>query len=178
MYASLGLAALLEDAGIHAQMVGGDFACAVVEQGGNRKGFHGFGLSANGAPTHFWVRTQDFLLDLGPTYLPHTSTFPISKLPVIRWSLENPLPNYFDYSEQLRYSRDVQLSDATLEQRSDDFRTLCRKNALSLGVNFSLKSWELNSHVSLLNAAQRGDRWAKEMLLFLKSGDKARLPTR
>lgn len=176
MYASLGMVALLEDAGIAAQMIGGDIACAVIEKGGNRKGFQGFGLSSSGAPTHFWVETQDLLLDLGLMYLPHRSTYPLSKLPVVRWNLENHLPDYLDYREILRYAPGVQLSDATFQRCSVGFRAHCRTKAQSLSTSASLKTWELKSHMSLLNASQRGDRWAKEMLLFIKAGGKAMVP--
>jgi hypothetical protein len=175
MYASLGLLALLEDEGIYAQMVGGDFVCAVIEKGGDRRGLHGFGRSSTEAPTHFWVQTKDMLLDLGPTYLPYRASFPLSKLPALRWKTEKPLPDYVEYKEHNRFESNVKLQDSVLQQRAIEFRTLCRKNAESLSVKATLGTWELMGHTSLLSAAQRGDRWAKAMLSFIKAGLRAQV---
>lgn len=177
MYAAIGLAALLEAEGFPTQMVGGDFLCAVISKDGKRRNLQGYGLSPTGAPTHFWVRTQDLLLDLGPTYLPVRSSFPLAKLPMLRWELEKPLPDYMDYSETQRYV-DIRHDDSQIQNRVDAFRAHCRAKMQSSGERVTLRAWELRNHQSLVSAARKSDAWAEAMLSFLRAGVRAKVPGR
>jgi len=176
-YAAVGLASLLEADGFPSQVAGGDFLCAVISKDGKRKNLQGYGLSPTGAPTHFWVRTRDLLLDLGPTYLPARSSFPLAKLPVLRWELENPLPDYVDYSEAQRHVG-IRLDDLELRKRVDAFRAHCQAKMQSCGESITLQAWELSNHQSLVNAAKKGDPWTEAMLSFLRAGAKANVPRR
>lgn len=177
MYAAIGLAALLEEEGVSSQVVGGDFLCAVISKDGKRRNLQGYGPSPTGAPTHFWVRTHGLLLDLGPTYLPARSSFPLAKLPVLRWDLENPLPDYVDYSETQRYAG-IRFDDLQLQKRADAFRACCKAKMQSCGESIALQAWELRNRQSLVAAAKNSDFWAKAMLRFLRAGARAEIPRR
>ena len=75
MYASVAIASLLEDAGLEAEVAGGDFMCAVVSTDGRQLSLQGFGTSGVGESSHYWVHANALHIDPGPAYLPYESPY-------------------------------------------------------------------------------------------------------
>jgi hypothetical protein len=177
MYAAFGVAALLKDEGICAQVIGGDFLCAVVSDDGMQLSLQGFGTAGAGEPSHFWVHAQGTILDLGPMYLPYESSYPAPSPPFFRWPLSRPLPSFIAYRERASYANDVEIADPEIRQRCADFTELCR--ATSRLQNWMRpQSWQLRDYQSLRYAAQKGDPWACAAMEFLRRSLKAEFPTR
>lgn len=176
MYASFGLSALLNDEGIGAQIIGGDFLCAVVSKDGSRMTLQGFGAQYGGPPSHFWVEAQGMLLDLGPMYLPFESSFPASSLPVLLWPVAMKLPDFIAYRERVRYSEEVENLDSEIRRRNDEFVAHCRETSRTCASHVSLETWQLKDFNSLHQAATRGDMWARAVVVFLRRSLKAEFP--
>lgn len=177
MYGAFGLASLLEDAGVAAQVIGGDFLCAVVSDDGQQMSLQGFGTLGAGEPSHFWVHAHGLLIDLGPMYLPYESSFSAPSPPMITWPLSSPLPDFIAYRERLRASHDAELADPTLDQRRADFVAHCRAaNRAHIGRALP-RAWQLRDYQSLNYVAQKGDPWAVSAIEFLRRAFKAELPS-
>lgn len=175
MYASLGIAALLQDTGISAQVVGGDFICTVVSRDGATMTLQGFGGNKDGPPSHYWVLAADQLLDLGPMYLPYEASFPAAPLPVLRWPTAVNLPKFVLYRERERYTEGVEIQDQVIRQRNVAFLSHCRSTR-DTSRSLQLPTWQLKDSQSLLYSAQKGDVWAKASVEFLRRSMKAFFP--
>lgn len=176
MYASFGLSALLNDAGMATQIIGGDFLCAVVSQDGSRMTLQGFGSQHSELPSHYWIEAQGTLIDLGPTFLPIRSSYPSAPLPVIRWPLISKLPNFITYRETKRYTEGVKISDPIFFRKNCEFVAHCRKLNRDTKTNVDLGAWQLTDWPSLQQAANAGDFWARAMFVFLKRSMRAEFP--
>lgn len=176
MYAAFGLRVLLREAGVNAKIIGGDFVAFVVARTEKRAGMEGFGFGEE-YPSHYWVETEDTLVDLGPHYLPRASSYPAAKMPIVTWRTDEPLPLYLRYRTRIRYGPDVELaSDAAITARMCDFLEQCAncKNA-RLGQP-KLPSWVLTGTSSLVSAAERGDVWARNAMRFSRVARAEELP--
>ncbi len=176
MYASLGIAALLRDEGISAQVVGGEFICTVVSRDGATMTLQGFGGSKDGLPSHFWVLAAGQQLDLGPMYLPYESSYPAAPLPILRWPTAVKLPNIILYREHERYVGDAELLDPVLREKNIAFLAHCRSVRDAAGSPFIVPTWQLKDSQSLKYAAQKGDMWSRASIEFLRRSMKASFP--
>jgi hypothetical protein len=176
MYASLGIVALLEDEGITAHMVGGDFICVVVSTDAKQLASQGFKSPVAGTPSHFWVEAQGELIDLGPMYLPVKSSYPAAPLPVFRLKLAAGAPKFCKYREHNRYPPDVVLVAPKMQQRIEEFVAHCRARMRLASQQTSLETWEMTGPSSLIDAARRGDLWAGAAFKYLAKSMKAEFP--
>jgi hypothetical protein len=176
MYASFGVSALLNDAGMSTQIIGGDFICAVVAKDGSRMTLQGFGGKPGGMPSHYWVEAQGTLLDLGPMYLPCESSFPAAPLPVLRWPAMSQLPDFVAYRERVRYAGEAQIANPEFRQRNAEFVSYCREVGRAHSGSISLGTWQLRDFQSLHQAATAGDSWARAVMVFLRRSLKAEFP--
>ena len=176
MYATFGMAALLRDEGACAQVIGGDFLCAVVSDDGMRLSLQGFGTTGAGEPSHFWVHAQGTILDLGPMYLPYESPYSAPPPPLLRWPLAVPLPSFIAYRERVRYADNVEIANSEFRQRSADFVQLCRATSRLKSDEMRPQAWQLRDYQSLRYAAQKGDPWARAATEFLRRSLKAEFP--
>jgi hypothetical protein len=176
MYASFGMAALLNDDGMRAQAVGGDFLCAVVSDDGQQMSLQGFGTNDGGEPSHFWLQAGGNLLDLGPMYLPYESSFSAPSPPLLRWSLSSRLPGFLAYRERVKYAEGVDIATPEIRQRNADFISACRANRELHGEDIRPPQWQLKDMQSLRYAAQRQDPWALAACKFVRRSIKAEFP--
>lgn len=176
-YAAFGMAALLEDAGVPAQVIGGDFLCTVVSSDRTQLNLQGFGTRQAGEPSHFWVHTDSLMLDLGPMYLPYESSFAAPPPPMLRWPLSAPLPPFVVYRERARYAKDVAIMEPTIQKRTTEFVAMCRReNRSQVGRAFP-PGWQLKDYQSLRFAALKGDTWAVAAGEFMRRSLRAEFPT-
>jgi hypothetical protein len=177
MYASFGIAALLKDEGISAQIIGGDFVCAVIAKDQSQMTLQGFGSQPSKVPSHYWIEAQGTLIDLGTMYLPYGSSFPASPLPVMRWPTTLNLPDFVAYREAERFSKEVEIADPVLRTRNSEFVSVCRKSRSTHTGIISLNTWELTSLTALHQAAVKGDSWARAVTIFLRRSLRAEFPS-
>jgi hypothetical protein len=149
MYASFAIASLLEDAGLEAEVAGGDFLCAVVSTDGRQLSLQGFGTTGIGEPSHYWVHANGLLIDPGPAYLPHESPYRAPALPAIAWASPSPLPDVLAYRERVRVVPDATISDPAIAQRVADFVTRCRALRDARTAPGRLPFWLLRDMASL-----------------------------
>lgn len=178
MYAAFGIASLLEDAGVEASVVGGDFLCAVVSTDGRQLSLQGFGTTGVGEPSHYWVRASGLHIDPGPVYLPYESPYRAPALPAVAWAGDSALPPVLAYRERVRVAPDATISDPAIAARVADFVGRCRARRDAATVAGRLPFWLLRDMASLAYRAQRGDQWAIAAQAFLRRGLKAAFPTR
>jgi hypothetical protein len=74
-YSAFGIRALMKDAGVCAELVGGDFAAFTMSPSGDRAAVQGFGFGDDQC-AHFWVEADQRLVDIAPYFLPHDSSYP------------------------------------------------------------------------------------------------------
>ncbi|MBM7122126.1 hypothetical protein [Dyella kyungheensis] len=173
-YAAAGLHLILARRGINAEFLSGDVLSFTLSADRRHPQMQGYGNATNGAPTHFWVETADDLLDLGVHYLPRESSQPIVAMPIIRWSLREPLPHYLRYRKVGRAA--VMRPDPLIAERMENFLGQCGRHDHSLDSNVSLPTWTLTGRAGLHAAAQRGDVWARGAGHFEGWVDPSRLP--
>lgn len=176
MYAAFAIKTLLRDQGIDAQIVGGDFASFVISPDLAEPSFQGFGYGEIDC-SHFWVETEDRLIDLGPSYLPLESREPIVAMPAAAWELTHPLPNYLRYRAKLRFPEEALMNpDPAINARNERFIEQCRARLANGGGATGLSTWILTSDTSLEAAAKRKDRWAIGASKFETWADPSKLP--
>lgn len=178
MYAAFGVATLLEDAGMAAQVAGGDFLCAVVSKCGRQMSLQGFGTTGKGEASHYWVATPQEHIDLGLAYLSIESPFPAAALPVLRWRSVSDLPAFMAYRERMRFAADAVIEPVEIGERMAAFIGRCRALRDSTHALDRLQGWQLRDMQSLRFAAQKKDLWARAALTFLSRGLKAEFPRR
>lgn len=178
MYASFAIASLHDDAGLEAEVAGGDFLCAVVSTDGRQLSLQGFGTSGVGEPSHYWVHANGLHIDPGPTYLPYESPYPAPALPAVAWPSASPLPDVLAYRERVRVIPDATISDPAIAARVADFVARCRARRDAGTVPDRQPFWLLRDMASLRFRVQRGDPWAVAAQTFLRRGMKATFPAR
>lgn len=161
MYAAYALAALLRDAGYQAIVVGGDFLAFVPNRDGLEAAFHGFGGGVDaGTASHYWVESENRLLDTGPLLLPQTAAKPIETPPAVYWPLEADLPRYLRYNPRMRMAPDAVFS--TIREQCEKAENLiddCRRRMRTAKGTGPTKLALLDGpNYTRLNA--RSDAWA------------------
>ena len=166
MYGAFATSVLLQDAGLEANIAGGDFLAFVVSRRGDEAGLQGFGLGED-QPSHFWVEVQDTIIDLGPHYLPKRSRYPAFDLPLVAWTLATGLPKYLRYRPLIRYASEAQLqATPDILARKEQFIAQCRERYKTQVGQPKLPGWVLSDQASLLTAARQGDLWALNAIRF------------
>jgi hypothetical protein len=159
LYAAFATSALLQDAGVQANLVGGDFLAFVVSRVGKRAGLQGFGGATGGQPSHFWVEVEDTIVDPGPHYLPKGSSFAAASMPLVSWKRTGALPPYLRYRAHISYDPAVQLhSEPSIMRRKDVFVAHCREKFRAQLGQPKLPAWVLSGPEALARAAQAGTR--------------------
>jgi hypothetical protein len=167
--AAFAVFALLQDEGFDTRLAGGDFVAFVVARSEQRAGLQGFGYGSD-QPSHFWVEVQDTIVDLGPHYLPHGSSFAAAAMPVVAWQFSDGLSVYLRYRTHMRYDPAVQLqSFPDVMARKDRFVAGCRAKYAAQRGQPRLPSW-------LLTGPREGDVWARNALRFAAGIDRSQLP--
>lgn len=166
MYAAFAIRDLLRSQGLSATIVGGEFAAFVVSTDERRAGLQGFGSNLDSL-SHYWVETCGKHLDLGPHYLPRSSTYPVVRMPIVSWSLDVPFPLYLRYRQAIRYDENVELSsDTAITARMSKFRADCNTRYKNLLGQPHLPIWLLTNPESLNSKAKEGDIWARNALRY------------
>lgn len=178
MYAAFAIASLLEDAGLDAQVAGGDFLCAVVSTDGRQLSLQGFGTTGVGEPSHYWVHANGMRIDPGPAYLPYESPYPAAALPALTWAKALPLPPVLAYRERVRVRPDAAISDPVIAQRVADFVAHCRTRRDTGSALGHPPFWLLRDMATLRHRAQQRDLWALAAQTFLRRGMRANFPPR
>lgn len=175
-YAAWGVRSLLSDAGMQAEIVGGDFVAFVVSRDGARAGMHGFAHSKDQC-SHFWVESSGRLIDLGPYFLPHESSFDVVPMPAVAWELSHPLPRYLRYRVQDRFDQLALVNKGrAINARCAAFVERCRDNARSSNVPSKFPTWIVTDPSSVEIAANRKAPWAIAATRFAKRSDPGDLP--
>ena len=165
-FAAFGVRALLQDAGVEAVMVGGQFAALVVAAGESKIAVQGFAGGPDIFP-HFWVEAQDRLIDLGPHMLAYGSDYPVLAMPALAWEMSAPLPVAIRYKAHGRLPDDNRMSkDRALNRRCDAFVEECRAVAVRQEGVPPLPTWLAVNYASMVTAVDRGDPWAREAKRF------------
>ena len=160
IYSAYGVLSLLRDAGVSANIVGGDFLAFVVAKNGQKAGMQGFG-SKIGELSHFWVDAGGSIIDLGPRYLPKGSSFPAAPMPIAAWQVGQQLPTYLRYKPLRTYREGMEvLSDGAHKARRDLFVRLCRERYNAQRGQPKLPTWLLTDDRSVKNASDERDLWA------------------
>jgi hypothetical protein len=176
MYAASATCVLLHEAGFESTIVGGDFVAFVVSASGHRAGMQGFG-GGKDQPSHYWVRVSDKIVDIGPHYLPWSSSFPAATLPFVAWSQASAPPKFLRYRPTVDYGRSVQrLATFDSVDRSEAFVNNCRRRFESQSGQPKLPAWLLTDWKSLKTAAEHGDFWARNAIRFSNETDESSLP--
>jgi hypothetical protein len=82
--------------GHNASIHGGDAVTFMVSRSGQKAGMQGF-AGAVEVHAHFWVIASEWLIDIGPHYLPQDSSFLAAPVPLAFWDLTARLPPYLQY---------------------------------------------------------------------------------
>jgi hypothetical protein len=176
MYAAFGMQKLLIDAGEAVNILGGDFLALVVSQDGQRTNLQGFGLGEQ-QHSHYWIETDDVIVDLGPFYLRQSSSFKAARIPIIKWEKSHSLPVFLRYQQHVRYDQGVMLnSSLEIEERMDTFLEACTHRAARLKGQPKLPSWLLTDLSSLISAANKNDIWAQHAIRFSQETKEDNLP--
>lgn len=160
MYAAIATATLLQEAGVEAHVVGGDFLCLMVSRNGRNMNGQGFGSSSSPAPSHYWTVAKGLMIDLGPSYLVHESSFPAVEPPIVRWRQTAPLPGFLAYRARTENAHDAPLDDRAIQRRLEGFLSHCRALRSSGVAIATLRHWQLKDFASLKIAARARDPWA------------------
>ncbi|MGY6161856.1 hypothetical protein [Paraburkholderia strydomiana] len=175
-YAAWGVRSLLSDAGIQAEIVGGDFVAFVISNDGIRAGMHGFAHSKDQC-SHFWVEANGRLIDLGPHFLPNESSFDVAPMPAVAWDLSYPLPRFLRYRSQDRFDQKALMSrDPAINARCAAFVERCRGKARSTVVGSKFPTWIVTGPSSVEIAANRKTPWAIGAMQFARRSDPRDLP--
>lgn len=160
VYAALGIHTLLRDAGVAAELTGGDVLAFVVAQDNSRAGMQGFGFGKEQC-SHFWVESEGCILDLGPYFIPNGSSYPVARMPAAAWPLSEALPPYLRYWKKQTLPAFSELSDdPVIRDRGARFVALCRKRFAAQHGHLAFPTWLITGDISAAAAARRGDRWA------------------
>jgi len=174
-YAAFGLRALLDDAGIEAEAMGGDFAALIITRDGN-PAMHGFAHGQEQC-AHFWIELPDRLIDLGPYFLPNEASSPIAQMPAVAWDKTHPLPHYLRYRPLLRFPKDAEMAeDQTIKARSTRFIEQCRQRMAGQVGPAKFTTWIVTGPASAQIAANKRDLWALGAVKFQTWVDPAKLP--
>lgn len=175
-YAAFAMRALLRDAGVEAEIVGGDFVAFIVANNGARAGMQGFGFGEEQC-SHFWVVAEGRLLDVGPHLLPNDSSYPVAAMPLVAWEMGVPFPAYLRYRPLQRFPAEAVMS-AVPEQnaRCDRFIADCRNRLCSQIAGSKPLSWLLTGPSATEAAARARDPWAQGALRFAGMTRLAELP--
>lgn len=154
-YAACGIRALLADAGIHAELVGGDFAAFVVSPDGLRAGVQGFGFGQDQC-SHFWLETSGRLIDIGPYFLPRESSYPVVPMPAVAWDLAHALPLFLRYRIRERFDGNALMSMIpAVNERCERFVIRCRDAMQVLDESLAFPTWVVTGPSSVTIAANK-----------------------
>lgn len=160
MYASFGVWHLAKRMGHEATIIAGDFSALTVAIDNSRASFQGYGKSSNGY-AHYWCEVDDHLVDLGPSYLPVRSRFPIVQTPIVMWPISKDLPSSLRYQPAVRYDPNAKpMLPPDMMAKLEKFLATCDRKLSSLLGQPKLKSWILTGPESIEVAATKGDLWA------------------
>ena len=176
MYAAFGISTLLQDAGVTANIVGGDFLAMVVSTSGERVALQGFGYGAD-QPSHYWVEAENTIVDVGPHYLPRGARFAAAAIPLVAWAPAKVLPTFLRYRPHINFDYRAQLqSTPEIVQRMETFIGHCRMRFAAQTGQPKLSTWLLADMKSLEAAAQNGNVWARNAIRFTDGMEAAKLP--
>jgi hypothetical protein len=175
-YSAFGIHALLLDAGVEAQIVGGDFGAFIVSPDNRRAAVQGFGFGEEQC-SHFWVESDGRLLDLGPHYLPRDSSFPVVAMPAVAWPLAEPLPRGLRYRALDRFPPDAGMSsEPIIQARGERFMEACRQRMARQKGALTLPCWMLDGTATWESRIRRREHWALGLKEFEKRAAPADLP--
>lgn len=168
-YAAFGVAALLREDGIEAHAAGGDFMAFVMSHDGQQAVLQGFGFGEDQC-SHFWVETDQRLIDLGPYFLPDDARFSAVPMPAVAWDIAEPLPRSIRYRAITRFFADAKMSsDPTISARCDAFVARCFREVRADTKRFP--TWLVTGKASMRIAASRRNLWALGAERFERMAD-------
>lgn len=166
LYAAFSIQALLSDLGHDASIQGGDAVAFMVSRSGKQAGMQGFAGAAEGQ-AHYWVVASEWLIDIGPHYLPQDSSFLAAPVPLVFWDLTAGLPPYLRYRALEDFGTAISLvATDEIHERMDVFIAQCRSKSKQQFGQPKLPMWLLTSPAAVELNAARGDAWARGALRF------------
>jgi hypothetical protein len=108
-YAAFVMRALLVEAGVETEIVGGDFVAFTVSRYGARVGMQRFGFGEEQC-SHFRVVAGGRLLDVRPDVLPNDSRYPVTAMPFVPWETKVPFPACLRYRPLQRFPAEAVMS--------------------------------------------------------------------
>lgn len=175
-YSAFGIRSLLQDAGVEATLIGGDFAAFVMSLKGEKAGVQGFGFGEDQC-SHFWVEADGRLIDIAPHFLPRESSYPVVPMPAIAWDLSEPLPAYLRYRVIERFPASAMMSsDATINARCDAFVSACQERLQGQVGPINFPTWVVTGPASVAKMVNRRDLWALGARRFEGLADLQDLP--
>lgn len=159
-FAAFGMVALLNDAGISASIIGGQFAAFVMAPDGSRMAVQGFDRGQEPFP-HIWVEAEGHSIDLGPYLLPFGSDYPVAPMPALAWNMAAPLPAALRYKVHARLQSDARVSaNPAVRTQCDRFVARCREVHADVSRTPRLPNWVATGPASMAAAVGREDSWA------------------
>lgn len=176
-YATVGLVALLRDAGEVAAAMGGDFVAFILSTDGQTPSIKGFKASDGTQPcSHFWVETPTRRIDLGTYFLPFDASTPSVAMPALAWDTASGPTNYLRYRALGRFEEGKEMADPAIATKAEAFVAACRARVAECGTLLEFPTWVATGRPSVSKAAKQGDLWAIGAEKFDKWVDPARLP--
>lgn len=175
-FAAFGLRALIEDGGVEARLVGGQFGAFVMTPDRRRLAVQGFGSGPEPFP-HLWVETPAYLIDLGPHLLAFGSEYRIVGMPAVIWDLAAPMPAALRYKASGTLPPGARISaDRSVSDLCDVFVDRCRDRELACPKGERLRTWIATNYGSLEAAVRLRDRWALGAKRFERTAQHQPLP--
>ncbi len=177
MYFAFGIQRLLNQQNIKVNIICGDFLAFVVSREDKRSGLQGYGFGCDEEYSHYWIETEEHMVDVGPHFLPETSSYPVAKMPIIVWRKSNPLPIFLRYKPLLRLEDGAYL-DAPIEiqTRMREFLEECIRRLDGTRGQPKLPSWVLRDGNSLKSMAKKRDVWSRSAIRFSEETREEELP--
>jgi hypothetical protein len=108
LYTACAIHSVLKSEGMSSVTVGGDAVVFTVSIDGSQASVEGFTGSKQGQPSHYWVETNDVLLDPNVSYLQKNSRIKRVPMPMIAWERKNVLPKSLQYKDRVRYHENAE----------------------------------------------------------------------
>lgn len=167
LYSACAIHSVLKSEGISSVIVGGDAVVFTVSIDGSQASVEGFAGSKQGQPSHYWVETNDVLLDPNVSYLQKSSRIKRVPMPMIAWERKNVLPKSLQYKDRVRYHENAEFRfPEDIAERMESFIDMCKKRYTSKAAKKKLYGFILSSPESLKQHASSDNKWAIGAMRF------------
>lgn len=161
LYSACAIHTILKRKSVKTIIVGGNVGVFTLSADGREVLLEGFGGGDIAQPSHYWIEANGLILDLGVSYLPKRSHMSAVSMPMIAWMKNNPLPNYLQYIDKIRYAEEVEyIFPDDITNRVPEFIRRCEKRYASRTAKKKLPTWLLTNQKDLDKAARAFGRYS------------------